>query len=76
MMTEAYESCANELRDRIFSLIPDHPEIMEMDGPFQLFDLNGFSCSDLDPSLAQAGWALGAAQQKWREKVKLQPSSP
>jgi hypothetical protein len=57
-----YENTANELRDRIIALIPDHPEILTMRSPWDLFKIDGFKCDDLGPSMAQAGWALSAAK--------------
>ena len=68
MCVNAYESVAHELRDRILALIPHHPEILEMDSVWDLFDVDGFKCDDLGPSLAQAGWAFVAAKQTWRDK--------
>jgi hypothetical protein len=62
---EAYVKTGNELADRIAKLIPSHPEIMTMDDPFKLFEVEGFDCSDLGPSLAQAGWALREAQSRY-----------
>ena len=61
-LREAYTSTAEQLRDRIVALIPDHPEILEMVEAFDLFKVEGFQCKDLDPSLAQAQWALSAAK--------------
>ena len=57
-----YEQTANTLRDRIVALIPDHPEIMDMESPWDLFKVDGFDCGDLAPSLYQAGYALAAAK--------------
>lgn len=67
-MNEAYEAVGHELRDRILALIPEHPEIMELEDTFDLFAIEGFDCSDLKPSLAQAGWALGAARKAWSKQ--------
>ena len=67
MLYEQYESTGNELRDRILSLIPDYPEILEMDDCIKLFEIDGFKCDDLRPSLAQAGWAMRAAQRLFKE---------
>jgi hypothetical protein len=68
MLSEAYESTGNELRNRILALITDHPEILEMDDCFKLFKVEGFKCDDLQPSLAQAGWAMRSAQRLFRER--------
>jgi hypothetical protein len=65
---ESYISTGNELRDRILSLIPDNPEILEMNDCFNLFTVKGFHCDDLRPSLAQAGWAMRSAQRLFRER--------
>ena len=68
MLSEAYEATGNALRDRILALIPGHPEILEMDDCFKLFKVEGFKCDDLQPSMAQAGWAIRAAQRMYREQ--------
>ena len=65
-----YEQATNVLADRIAALIPKHPEILEMTDPFDLFDVEGFSCSDLDPSLGQASAALSAAKSRYNETRK------
>jgi len=64
-MHPQYVDTANTLRDRIVDLIKTHPEIMDMDSPWDLFRLDDFNCKDLAPSLAQAGWALAAAKQEY-----------
>lgn len=66
MLSHAYEATANELSDRIYALIPSHPEIMTLESPFDLFKVEGFNCDDLQPSLAQAGAALAHARNKYR----------
>lgn len=68
MNTETYTGTAEILKDRIFALIPDHPEILEMDKSGGLFRIEGFNCGDLAPSLAQAQWALGRAKLEWEER--------
>ncbi|HDZ25067.1 hypothetical protein LCGC14_1555360 [marine sediment metagenome] len=67
VMSNLYESTGNELRDRILALIPDHPEILTLDSCWDLFKVSGFDCRDLQPSLAQAGWALTSARCIWKE---------
>ncbi len=62
---KSYEECALSLRDRIFELIPSHPEILEMDSPWALFKISEFKCADLQPSLGQATGALGSAIAKY-----------
>ena len=61
-----YESGANELARRIVALIPAHPEILELDSPFDLFKVPGFKSDDLEPTLAQASWALARAKLVYR----------
>jgi hypothetical protein len=61
-----YETTANELVKRIEALVPEHPEILTLESAWDLFKIPGFKCDDLQPSAAQAGWALGRVQQKGR----------
>lgn len=68
MLIHAYEATANVLRDRIVDLIPGHPEILEMDDCYQLFNVPGFKCDDLNPSMAQASAALMSAKFVHRER--------
>ena len=63
----SYESIADELKDRILKLIPDHPEILTLESSWDLLSVDGFKCNDLDPSMAQAGWALATARREWKE---------
>jgi hypothetical protein len=73
-MTQAlYESYANELRDRIFALIPDNPGILRMKSPWDLFGIEGFKCDDLQPSMGQAAWALRNAQAMHESKSAGEP---
>lgn len=58
-----YSKTADELVARITALIPDHPEIMDMESAWDLFDVDGFKCDDLQPSMFQAGWALQKSKQ-------------
>jgi hypothetical protein len=62
MFNEAYIDSANKLRDRIVDLIPERPEIMNIENTWDLLDVDGLSFSDLDPTLAQASWALEQAK--------------
>ncbi len=64
----AYESTADELVNRIRSLIPTNPEILSMESPFDMFKVPGFKCDDLAPSFSQACWALARARQLEGEK--------
>ena len=63
-----YEATANSLVERIEALIPEHPEILKMKEAFDLFDVKDFSCDDLNPSLAQAQWALSKAKHNYNSK--------
>lgn len=54
-----YEDTADVLTQRIVAIGPD---ILNIDDPWQLFKVSGFDCSDLNPSLAQASFALAKAQ--------------
>ena len=60
-----YEDRAQELKRRILALIPNHPEILEIDSAWGLFKVDGFKCDDLEPSYAQAMFALAMAQGEW-----------
>lgn len=59
-----YEAVANTLGQRILDLIPKHPEILNLESPWDLFKIEGFNCSDLQPSLMQASWALAWAKEQ------------
>lgn len=65
-MNPAYASTAERLVERILALIPERPEILTLTSPWGLFKVPGFDCSDLDPSLAQAGYALAEAKIRYR----------
>lgn len=54
----SYEQTADELMRRIVAL---GPKILEIDDPWALFKA-GLQCSDIGPSLYQAGWALQQAK--------------
>ena len=62
-MSTPYAETADILVDRIRALIPDHPEIMDLESAWDLFKVDGLNCSDLGPSAFQASWALRKAQQ-------------
>ncbi|KKL15173.1 hypothetical protein LCGC14_2508230 [marine sediment metagenome] len=57
-----YGATADALYTRIYEMIPDHPEILELKSAFDLFNIEGFDCSDLEPSYMQAAWALAKAK--------------
>jgi hypothetical protein len=65
-----YEGIANTLVERIMKLIPAHPEILDLKDAWGLFGIDGFDCSDLDPSLAQACSALIEAKERYRSSDK------
>lgn len=65
--TAGYANAADQLVARIEALVPTHPEILTMENPFDLFKVKGFDCTDLDPSLAQASWALRHVQGKYMD---------
>ncbi len=67
-MSQAYEAIANTLEDRIYQLIPEHPEIMEMQSAWDLLTIKEFNCKDLGPSAAQAGWAFAHARRRYRAR--------
>lgn len=67
-MSQAYADVGNVLEDRIFQLIPKHPEIMEMESAWDLFKIEAFNCDDLAPSAAQAVWAFAHAKRRYRVK--------
>lgn len=71
---QAYTAPAEKLTKRILALIPSHPEIMTLESPFDLFKIDGFKCDDLDPSLAQASWALGKARKLHQDNAVAQPT--
>ncbi len=66
--TQKYSDTAESLCERISALIPLHPEILEFESAWDLFNIPAFQCNDLDPSLAQAQGALSKA--KFLAKVK------
>jgi hypothetical protein len=66
----AYGDTIVTLRARILALIPEHPEIMDMEDPWRLFKVPGFRSDDLGPSLAQASGALASAQHIYRERMR------
>jgi len=69
-MAQAYANTAERLAHRILALIPGNQKILTMDGPWGLFDIAGFKCKDIAPSLAQAGWALARAREMHKSGVR------
>ena len=62
-----YKATADTLTDRIVAL---GPQVLDLADAFQLFKVPGFECRDLAPSLAQADFALSAAQAILRERAE------
>ena len=59
-----YSATADELTRRIADLIPSNPQIMDAGfDVWNLFEVPGFKCDDLEPSLFQASWALKKARE-------------
>jgi hypothetical protein len=61
MSRASYEKTADALVDRIIAL---GPQVLAVTDAWALFKIKGFTCEDLQPSLAQADWALMKAKQK------------
>lgn len=57
-----YGATADELCCRIFALIEDHPEVLELKSAWELFEIEGFNCKDLEPTYMQAACALAKAK--------------
>jgi hypothetical protein len=64
---DAYSQTANVLVQRILETFEKHPEAAEITDAWKLLKVKGFDCSDLEPSLFQADWALAHARRIWRE---------
>jgi hypothetical protein len=70
-MLSGYENTITELEKRIFDLIPNNPKILEIEDPFELFNLvKEFNCDDIAPSFAQARHALYHTQLRYKESLK------
>ena len=65
---EGYQNVALELVGRILDLIPTHPEILTLPDAWGLLKIEGFVCSDLEPTLFQASWAFDKARQLWDQQ--------
>ena len=63
----SYTQTANSLVERILELAKTKPEVEEMREPWGLLKL-GLDTSDLEPTLAQAQWALDRAQTILRDR--------
>lgn len=68
-----YEETANRLIERIEALVPSHPEILRLESPWDLFRIEGFECADLQPSLAQASWALTQVRSRAAQRTGAAP---
>lgn len=69
----SYEAVADALTERIVALMQAHPEVADLRDPWALFKVPGFDVSDLQPSLAQASFALAKAQEKYRRSGAVEP---
>jgi hypothetical protein len=65
----SYEATADALVKRILEAFRAHPESASITDAWDLFKVPGFKCSDLEPSLAQAGWALSRAKKLYAEEA-------
>ena len=65
----SYSSTADKLANRIYKLMEEDPTIYFITDPWKLFSVEGFKCDDLEPSLYQAGWALGKAKSMYDNKL-------
>lgn len=61
----SYEQTADALVQRIVAL---GPQVLALDSPWGLFKIEGFTCDDIGPSLAQAAWSLEKAKTILRER--------
>jgi len=66
MFFEYFERPGLTLTERILKLIPDNPQILDMENPRELFDIEGFYCDDLKPDWYQAAWAFERAKMIYR----------
>lgn len=69
-MLEEYNNITQELTERIIKLIPDNPQILEIESPWDLFNIEGFYCKDLEPSLFQAAKAITDTRIRYKEENK------
>jgi hypothetical protein len=67
------EQFANTLVERIRLMVPQHPEILELDSAWNLFKIPGFAeaIAGLSPTLAQAQAALSRVIAECRESGAL-----
>ncbi len=65
-----YAATADALCDRILALMSENPTLATMSDPWELFQVPGFKCDDLGPSLAQAAYALRAAQMRYKQGAR------
>jgi hypothetical protein len=61
-----YEETTAALVARIVAL---GPQVLDVTDAFRLFQLPGFACGDLEPSLAQADFALARAKEILRRRT-------
>lgn len=65
VMNDVYSSTAEVLSDRIYNLIEDNQYILDTTDPWKLFGIEGFDCSDLQPTMYQVMYALERAKQRY-----------
>jgi hypothetical protein len=66
-MIPGYEQDADILTKRILDLIPGNLHILQLENPYDLFQIEGFKCDDLNPSLIQVNYALAKAKYLYSE---------
>lgn len=65
-MLSSYINDTEEAKSRILAAIPDHPEILEIKDPFDLFGIPGLNFDGLELSLFQAEFAMKKAQAEYQ----------
>jgi hypothetical protein len=75
MNEEIYKTTADTLANRILSLIPDHPYILDMGTASDLLNVDAFEYSDLNPSYYQVSWALAKAKEMHNERERATDSN-
>lgn len=67
-MNPAYASVAERLVERILQVAKERPEILDLTDAWDMFDVPGFWCRDIGPSMFQAQWALAEAKRRAKPK--------
>jgi hypothetical protein len=71
-----YNDIIEKLVERILLIALSHPEILNLDSPWDMFKVPGFDCSDLGVSLAQASCALAEAKKRNRNGNNIEWCGP